>query len=376
MFRLLKTATATAVMAMTATAGSVTSQESTADSSGTRQAAEPGGVVRSEFKVRSDPGVEIAVREVRAAGEGQAKAPVLLLHGARVPGVGSFDLSVAGGSLASDLAKAGHEVYVMDARGYGRSTRPAALSQDPAANPPAVRSDAVVRDVAAVVDRITLHSRGRAAAGKVALLGWATGGHWLGQYAAAYPDKVSHLVLYNTLYGPIDQHPTLGRGSAYEDPEHPGRFNAAQFGAYRCSTGESLLPSWDNSIPTEDKSVWRSPAVVNAYVRAALGSDPTSDTRSPACFRAPSGALEDSFYLASGRQLWDASLIAAHTLVLRSEYDFWSRPQDPQRLVEHLTHARTVRSVELRAATHYVHPDRPDHGRDQFLDEVVRFLAS
>lgn len=87
---------------------------------------------------------------------------------------------------------------------------------------------------------------------------------------------------------------------------------------------------------------------MDAYVRAALASDPTSGSHSPACFRAPSGALEDSFYLATGRQLWDAGLVTAHTLVLRSEYDFWSRPQDPQRLVEHLTHARSVRNVEPR----------------------------
>lgn len=330
-------------------------------------------IVRTDFQVRSDPGIDIAVREVRArpAAPGDDKQPVLLLHGARVPGVASFDLRVPGGSLAADLARTGHTVYVMDARGYGGSTRPAALSQPRDANPPAVRSHAVVRDVAAVVE----HIRHRAHADQVALLGWATGGHWLGQYAAAYPDHVSHLVLYNTLYGPLDEHPSLGRGSDYEDPDRPGQFNADQFGAYRYNTADSLLPSWDSSIPVEDKSSWRDPAVANAYIEAAMESDPTSGDRTPPSFRAPSGALEDSFYLATGRQLWDASMITAPTLILRGEYDFWSRPQDPRLLAEHLVHSPAVRTIELANATHYAHLDRTEHGRGQFLSEVTGFLA-
>ncbi|MFF5986622.1 alpha/beta fold hydrolase [Prauserella flavalba] len=179
----------------------------------------------------------------------------------------SFDLPVRGGSLAVDLARAGHRVYVMDARGYGASTRPAALSRPPESDPPAVRSAAVVRDVTAVVEAITHRARSE----RVALPGWATGGHWLGQYAAAHAHRVSHLVVYNSLYGPLDGLPTLGRGTGNEDPDHPGRFNAARYGAYRLSTGESLLPSWDNSIPVGDKSVWRDPA----------SSTPTCGARSP-----------------------------------------------------------------------------------------------
>ncbi|PXY29049.1 alpha/beta hydrolase [Prauserella coralliicola] len=330
-------------------------------------------LVRAEFRVTSDPGVRIAVREVRPAGRpARPKPPVLLLHGARVPGVASFDLPVPGGSLAADLARAGHRVYVMDARGYGASTRPAELQRPPESSPPAVRSAAVVRDVTAVVEAITR----RAGSGQVALLGWATGGHWLGQYAAAHHHRVSHLVLYNALYGPLDGHPTLGRGTDNEDPDHPGRFNAARYGAYRLSTAASLLPSWDSGIPVEDKSVWRDPAVVDAYVRGALASDPTSGSRQPASFRAPSGAMEDSFYLATGRQLWDASLVTARTLILRSEYDFWSRPGDADLLAEHLVHARSVRSVELAGATHYAHLDRAERGRGQFLAEVRDFLAT
>ena len=51
-------------------------------------------------------------------------------------------------------------------------------------------------------------------------------------------------------------------------------------------------------------------------------------THEPAAFRAPLGAIEDSFYQAAGRRLYDASSITSQVLIVRSERDFWSRPDD------------------------------------------------
>ena len=129
-------------------------------------------IIRKEFFITSDPGIQVFVREVKD-GETQhmQKVPVLLLHGARVPGIASFDLDVHNGSLAADLASHGYVVYVMDARGYGNSSRPPEMEQPPEANPPLTRSSEVVRDMGAVVEWI----RGRLGVGRVALLGWATG---------------------------------------------------------------------------------------------------------------------------------------------------------------------------------------------------------
>jgi pimeloyl-ACP methyl ester carboxylesterase len=332
-------------------------------------AAAPPERSREDHSVPGDAGIALFVREVRPSSP-SSRPPVLLLHGARVPGVASFDLPVPGGSLAADLARAGHYVYVMDARGYGRSTRLPAMSRPPEAEPPLVRSNEVVADVAAVVAWIC-RRRGVA---RVALLGWATGAHWVGYYATVHPQRVSHLVLYNGLYGGTPRHPSLGSGSDMEDPEHPGRFNAAAFGAYRWSTAASLFAPWDRSIPLEDKSAWRDPAVAEAYARAALASDPLSGEKTPPAFRAPTGALEDSFYLATGRQLWDASLVRAATLIVGSERDFWSRPEDREMLRAHLVHAPSVRVVVLPGATHFAHLDRPERGRDLFLRAVLGFL--
>jgi pimeloyl-ACP methyl ester carboxylesterase len=322
--------------------------------------------------VAGDPGIRLYVREVRRRTPASKGAPLLLLHGARVPGVASFDLRVPGGSIAEEFAAAGHPAFIMDARGYGRSTRPPEMTDPPEAHPPLVHSDEVVRDVAAVVEWI----RKRTGAARVDLLGWATGGHWLGNYAALHPDRVGHLVMHNTLYAGSQTHPLLGHGTDLEDPEHPGRFNERAFGAYRWTTAASTLGAWDRSIPVEDKSLWRDPAVAEAYVQAALDSDPAGRTRNPPAFRAPSGAMEDSFALATGRPLWDASLVRAAVLITASERDFWSRPEDRERLAKDLARAKSVRVVVIPNATHHVHLDRAERGRRMFLETVLAFLEN
>ncbi len=330
-------------------------------------------IERTAFTATSEPGIEIAIREVVDPDARRGGDPVILLHGARVPGIPSFDLDVEGGSLAADLAAAGLAVYIVDLRGYGASTRPAAMSQARSASSPLVRSGAAARDLAAAVDTV----RDRNGVGRVAILGWATGGHWAGMFAALYPEKVSKLVFYNSLYGYTPDHPMIGRGSRLALPNDSGRFNIERFQNYRLNPAASLLAGWDRSIPIENKADWRAPVVAEAYVEAALASDSTSFEREPPSFRAPSGAMADSFLIAAGAALWDARLIAADALIIRSENDFWSRPEDVATMKAHLE-ARDqgrVSVVQIPDATHFVHLDRPERGRDAFLDAVLDFLA-
>ncbi|SMC65321.1 Lysophospholipase, alpha-beta hydrolase superfamily [Kibdelosporangium aridum] len=347
--------TAFAVLALMATAPVMVAAES---------AGERHRLVRKDFHVRGPDGMAIGVREVRAERSPRGR-PLLLVHGARVPGVASFDLPVDGGSLAGDLANSGRRVYVVDARGYGASDRPPEMNRPPDASLPLMTGDHVVRDLDAVVDWLDVPA--------VDLLGWATGGHWAAWYASTRPERVANLVVYNSLYGAVDGHGMLGRGSQFEDPNRPGEFNDA-LGGYRVSSGPDLLPNWDDSIPVADKTKWHDPRVVAHYQRAALASDPTSDDRTPPSFRAPNGAMKDSFYLATGRQLWDAGAITARTLVLRGEYDFWSREQDVPTLTADLTAAADVRAVTLRHGTHFAHLDRAHRGRTQLLAEVGAWL--
>lgn len=310
------------------------------------------------------------MREVILDGAGTLLQPLLLIHGARVPGVPSFDLPVSGGSLATDLAGAGYRVFVGDLRGYGYSDRLPEMERDPGESRPLVRVRDAARDIGTMVEWISRQT-GKP---RVNLLGWATGGMWCGYYAAAHPEFVECIVLYNSLYR-SPNHPSLGPGSNLEDAGNPGKFDHASFGGYRFNTGSSLLGAWDASIPIDDPNAWRDPAVAAAYVAEALRSDSTSDERDPPSFRAPTGALEDSFYQANGRQLYDASLIESPVLVIAGERDFWSQPIDRDELAQHLCHAADVRVHVVKDGTHFIHLDRPESGRDEFLRVVCDFLG-
>lgn len=322
---------------------------------------------RQELFANSDAGIRIHIREVRSDTHPTCQ-PILLVHGARVPGIASFDLPVAGGSLAADLSERGFCAYVMDVRGYGQSTRPPEMEESPQNHPPLVRSIEAVHDIDASIDLI----RKRTGANRVSLFGWATGGQWASYYATLHSEKLSHLILLNALYGADAPHPLMGHGSDMEDPAHPGQLNPT-VGAYRCNSADSLLGAWNRSIPAEDKAAWRDQAVADSYVHDALASDPHATKHSPPCMRSPNGALEDSFYLATGRQLWDASFIYVPTLVLASECDFWSRPADRDKVAHDLVHA-SVQVIVIPNATHFVHLDRPERGRNKLLGEIVRFL--
>ena len=210
-------------------------------------------VSREDLFVNTTDGIRIHVREVRV-NDTRVCEPILLVHGARVPGVASFDLPVAGGSLAEDFGANGMCAYVIDIRGYGESTRPKAMEEPAGNHPPLVRSVEAAEDIDAAIDLI----RQRSGRDRISLFGWATGGQWAGYYATLHSEKLSHLILLNALYGADAPHALMGHGSDMEDPAHAGHLNP-QVGAYRCNTAASLTGVWDRTIPLEDKTGWRDP---------------------------------------------------------------------------------------------------------------------
>jgi pimeloyl-ACP methyl ester carboxylesterase len=74
--------------------------------------------------------------------------------------------------------------------------------------------------------------------------------------------------------------------------------------------------------------------------------------------------------------LWDAGAITARVLIVRGERDSWSRPEDVAWMEGNLTNAASMRTVTLPHATHFVHLDRPERGREHLIDEVTALLGS
>lgn len=294
--------------------------------------------------------------------------PLLLIHGARVAGIGSFDLPVKGGSLAEDLALAGFEIYIIDLRGYGKSSRPKEMLNAPNESKPLVRTPAAIADINSAVKQILKWTHAQ----KVNMLGGATGGHWAAAYAEQHNDNVKKLIIYNSLYGAIDNHQLLGKGSVFEDKQHLEEFNH-DIGGYQLNTLESLFTAWDSSIPLDNKELWRDPLVANAYAEEAINSDPQSFSHLPPQFRSPMGAMADSFELAIGKKQWQAKHLTMPILVIFSQNDFWSRKADAVAIVNE---AQQAQLVEIPNGTHFAHLDRNKYGRSLFTSSVIDFLKS
>ncbi len=327
-------------------------------------------IVRRDFHVRTADGYNIAIREVRAAGaEGNARVPMILMHGTRVPGISEYDLPVPNGSLSEDLARAGHVCFIVDARGYGGSDRPPAMEQPPEESKPLFRAIEITRDIdAAVLELIKVTGQPR-----VGLMGWGVGGTICLMYSALWPERVSHLIGYNIVYGGPDNHPrfnTLG----FEDPARPGHFDDRRFGGYKVNNLDMLVDMWDRYVPVEDKDSWRDPAMVKAFADALVAGDP--ETKALGGYRSPNGMLVDSYFMGKGHKLVHANQVYARVMIIRPELDFLCRPGDVQALREDLVNAEEVRIYEPKNTTHYLIVDRPERGRSEAVAEIVDFLAS
>src|SRR5215210_4667529 len=112
-------------------------------------------LVSEDIMVKSpDAGIEIFVRNKRPANmtSFRPERTVVYVHGATYPSSTAFVLKLDGLSWMEYIAARGYDVYLLDLRGYGKSTRPKEMEEDPKANPPIVRGDTAVRDIGSVVD--------------------------------------------------------------------------------------------------------------------------------------------------------------------------------------------------------------------------------
>lgn len=105
-----------------------------------------------------DPGVQLFVRNKFANDKTvfTGDRTLLFVHGATYPGEATFDLRVDGHSWMEYLAERGYDVYLVNVRGYGRSSRPPAMSRPADANPPFAATEEAVRDIEAAVEFILM----------------------------------------------------------------------------------------------------------------------------------------------------------------------------------------------------------------------------
>lgn len=310
-------------------------------------------LVTEHFRIDSDtPGIRLYVRNKRPADLAAGTDRILLyVHGATYPSGTAFDLALDGMSWMDYIAAHGWDVWLVDLRGYGGSTRPPEMDAPAADNPPIVTTEVAVRDVGAAVDFILEH-RGAA---KISLLGWSWGTSTMGAYTAANNEKVDKLVLYAPLW--LRNTPMLIGGDG-------------PLGAYRTVVKESARKRWLTGVP-EDKLDDLIPAGwFEAWADATWATDPKA--RASGQLRAPNGVIQDvRDYWAAGKSYYDAAAIRVPTLIVHAEWDQDTPSYMARTLFGLLKNAPVKRLVEIGEGTHTVIMEK---NRMQLFREVQLFL--
>src|SRR5215470_2990938 len=138
-------------------------------------------LVTEEMMVPSEPGIDIFVRNKRPASMTafRPERTMLFVHGATYPADTAFDLRLDGQSWMEYIAARGYDVYLLDIRGYGKSTRPKEMSEDAQKNPPIVGGETALKDIGSVVDFVLA----RRNIARLNLLGHSWGSTLMATYA-------------------------------------------------------------------------------------------------------------------------------------------------------------------------------------------------
>jgi pimeloyl-ACP methyl ester carboxylesterase len=313
------------------------------------------GTEMQEFMVpSSDPGIRLYVRNKHPSGTETFSSDRVLIyvHGATYPSEAMFDLPVAGASMMDVLAAHGWDVWLLDVRGYGRSTRPPEMDKPAADNKPVVDTATAAGDVGSVVDFVM----SRRHVEKVNLMGWSWGTTIMGLYTTTHNANVARLVLYAPQW--------LSKNKVLPD--------APRVDAYRSVTRDAVQTRWLTGVPDDKKATLIPPGGFEMFADAAFATDPDGAKENPPVLRAPNGVVQDSrTYWMSGRPLYQPSDITVPTLLIHAEWDADLPTYQTAAYFAELKNAPYKRWVELGEGTHMVMVER---NRMQFIHEVQMFL--
>jgi len=319
-------------------------------------------LVMEEFQIPAvDPGVVLYVRNKHPE---ELKTPpaekiLLFVHGATYPSETAFDLQLNGLSWMDYIAQGGYDVYLVDVRGYGRSTRPAAMDAPADQNEPIARTEIAVKDVSAAVDFI-LKRRG---VQKLNLMGWSWGTSTMGWYTAQHNDKVVKLVLYAPQW--LRNTPSLVTDSG------------TKLGAYRAVTREAAKGRWLTGVPESKKADLIPAAWFETWADATFATDPVGAASTPPVLRAPNGVVADGRdFWTAGRPLYDPADIRVPTFLAHAEWDADLPSYMLYAYFEKLVNAPYKRYVQIGEGTHTVMMEKNRmqlfQAVQQFLDEKVQ----
>lgn len=265
---------------------------------------------------------------------------VVFVHGATYPAETAFDLPLDGMSWMDYIASRGFDVWLLDVRGYGRSTRPAAMDRPAADSPPFATTDQAAEDVGAVVDFV----RARRSLAKLDLLGWSWGTSIMATYAARHPEAVERLVLYAPVW--LCTTPSLVQVTG-------------PLGTYRGVSRQAALGRWLTGVAEDKRAALIPQGWFDAWADATFPTDPAGAAQTPPVLRAPNGVvLDGQRFWSAGKATFDPAALTMPVMLTLAEWDQDTPPYMAQTLFPLLTRAPHKRLVMLAEGTHSILMER------------------
>jgi len=279
---------------------------------------------------------------------------IVMVHGATFSSGSLYDVRLGGMSFMDYLAAQGFDVFAVDVRGYGLSTRPPEMEEDGKLARLVVNTDTGVADLTSAVNFVLRH-RGL---DRVNIFGMSWGGTVAGAFTAQNPDKVVKLAVLAPQWlsdkpipidagGPLDSYrlvPVLESKARWLSaaPEH----------------------ARDNLVPAGWFEAWAS---------ASLAEDPWSRDKAPDRLRATNGPIQDiRDYWRAGRPYYDPSSITAPVLLVHGEWDIDVTIDLALAYFQKLTSSGYRRWVEIGEATHLALMEK---NRVQAFSAIAGFFA-
>lgn len=290
-----------------------------------------------DFMVPSDtPEIELHIRNKRPVGQtefGEART-VMLMHGATYGSGSLYDTPIGGYSFMDYLARAGFDVYAVDVRGYGESTRPYQMSVSASQSEPLGRTESGVRDFTSAVNFVLRTSE----IARLNVIGMSWGGSVTGTFAARNGLKVRRLGLVAPQWV-SDKPIPLDAGGP--------------LGGYRVVRAADARDRWVNAAPQRKRDTLIPDGGFEAWLDNTVRSEPDEALRENQSIRVANGPIQDiREYWAAGKPFYDPGQIEVPVLLIHGEWDVDVPLALAQDYFAHLSGSPDKRWLELGEATH------------------------